>query len=292
MEIGGASIRGRWYAAAGALLCLGAGLGGCGSSSKSGGTGGAGGHGGATGGAGGHGGGGGAIDGGVPDGGLDARGGADGGVGDASDGRVDAPPVAMVSFTFDSDLNGFDIDPNATTNPVNLGALSADGGTLVTLAFDGSVGMPSPGSARIQSTFSDYNQVVAFRHVYQNNPATPSINLTGATLTARVRLDAGDDGGTTTFTGGVARIYALSTPTTPGFYLAEGGTVLLSDNNWHTMTFRLNGAEFIDPSFDPTNVVQIGVHIATPPPVSGDAAAPPYGAPQTISVHIDTVSTN
>ena len=96
-----------------------------------------------------------------------------------------------------------------------------------------------------------------------------------------MRLDAtGPDGGATTFTGGVARIYALSTPTTPGFYLAEGGTVLLSDNNWHTMTFRLNGAEFIDPSFDPTNVVQIGVHIATPPPVSADAAVPPYGAPQ------------
>lgn len=289
MEIGGASIRWRWYAAAGALLWLGAGLGGCGSSS-SGGTGGAGGHGGATGGAGGHGGGGGAIDSGVPDGGLDARG-TDGGTGDASDGRVDAPPTTMVSFTFDGDLNGFDIDPFPTTSPVNLGALSVDGGTLVTATFDGTVGMPSPGSARIDATFSDYNQVVAFRHVYQTNPT--SINLTGATLTARVRLDAtGPDGGATTFTGGVARIYALSTPTTPGFYLAEGGTVLLSDNNWHTMTFRLNGAEFIDPSFDATNVVQIGVHIATPPPVAGDAAAPPYGAPQTISVHVDTLSTN
>lgn len=285
MEIGGASIRGRWYAAAGALLWLGAGLVGCGSSSKSGGTGGAGGHGGATGGAGGHGGGGGVIDGGVPDGG-----GTDGGV-DASDGRVDAPPVASVSFTFDSDLDLFDIDPNATTNPVNLGALSLDGGALVTAAFDGTVGMPSPGSARIQATFSDYNQVLAFRHVYQNsNPA--SINLTGATITARVRLDAGDDGGTTTFTGGVARIYALSTPTTPGFYLAEGGTVQLTDNNWHTMTFRLNGAEFIDPHFDATNVVQIGVHIATPSPVTGDAAVPPYGAPQTVTVHIDTIATN
>ena len=90
--------------------------------------------------------------------------------------------------------------------------------------------------------------------------------------------------------GGVARIYALSTPTTPGFYLAEGGTVPLTDNNWHTMTFRLNGAEFIDPGWNPTNVVQIGVHIATPPPVTGDAAAPAFGAPQTISVHIDTIT--
>jgi hypothetical protein len=196
----------------------------------------------------------------------------------------------MVSFTFDSDLNGFDIDPFPTTNPVNLGALSVDGGTLVSATFDGSLGMPSPGSAHVAATFSDYNQVVAFRHVY---PSDMTVNLTGATLTARVRLDAtGADGSATTFTGGVARIYALSTPTTPGFYLAEGGTVLLTDNNWHTMTFRLNGAEFIDPSFDPTKVVQIGVHIATPPPVSGDAAVPPYGAPQTISVHIDTLSTN
>jgi len=284
MEIGGASIRWRWYAVAGALAWMVVGLGGCGSSSSKGGTGGAGGHGGATGGAGGHGGGGGAVD-----GGLDARGGTDGGAGDASDGRVDAPPVAMLSFTFDSDLNGFDIDPNPTNNPLNLGVV-VDGGSLVTLAFDGGVGMPQPGSAHVTAMFTDYNQLVAFRHVYQN---TLPINLTGATLTARVRLDADADGGATTFTGGVARIYALSTPTTPGFYLAEGGTVSLNDNNWHTMTFHLTGAEFIDPHFDPTDVVQIGVHIATPPPVvTGDAAVPPYGAPQTVSVHIDTLTTN
>ncbi len=106
---------------------------------------------------------GGVIDGGVIDGGLDARGGTDGGVGD---GPVDAPPVAMLSFTFDSDLNGFDIDPNPTTNPVNLGAVTVDGGAPVTATFDGSVGMPSPGSAHVDATFSDYNQVVAFRHVY------------------------------------------------------------------------------------------------------------------------------
>jgi hypothetical protein len=285
MEIGGASIRWRWYAAAGALAWMAAGLGGCGSSSK-GGTGGAGGHGGATGGAGGHGGAGGAIDSGA----IDARGGADGGVGDASDGRVDAPPVVAVSFTFDTDLNGFDIDPNPTTNPVNLGAIAADGGAPVTATFDGSIGMPAPGSAHFTATFSDYNQVIAFRHVYANN--TQMIDLTGATLTARVRLDPGADGGATTFTGGVARIYALSTPTTPGFFLAEGGTVALNDNNWHTMTFHLTAAEFIDPNFDPTKVVQIGVHIATPPPVAPDAAVPPYGAAQPISVHIDTLTSN
>jgi hypothetical protein len=196
----------------------------------------------------------------------------------------------MVSFTFDSDLNGFDIDPFPTTNPVNLGAISADGGAPVTATFDGSVGMPLPGSAHVTATFSDYNQVVAFRHVYLNN--TQMINLTGATLTARVRLDADADGGATTFTGGVARLYALSTPTTPGFYLAEGGTVSLNDNNWHIMTFHLTAAEFIDPNFDPTKVVQIGVHIATPPPVAADAAVPPYGAAQPISVHIDTLTSN
>ena len=283
MEIGGASIRWRWFVATGAVAGMVV-LGGCGSSGG-GGTGGAGGHGGALGGAGGHGGTGGAggvTDGGVTDGVLDARGGTDGGVGD---GPVDAPPVAMLSFTFDSDLNGFDIDPNPTTNPVNLGALSADGGAPVTLTFDGSDGMPAPGSARVDATFSDYDQVVAFRHVYPL-----PINLTGATLTARVRLDAGPDGGATTFSG-IARVYALST-TTPAFYLAEGGTVNLNDNAWHTMTFHLTSPEFIDPSFDPTSVVQLGVHLATPPPVTGDAAVPPFGAPQAISVHIDTLTTN
>src|SRR5581483_1567560 len=150
----------------------------------------------------GHGGGGGAVDGGV-----DAPSGTDSGAGDASDGRVDAPPVAMLSFTFDSDLNGFDIDPNPTTSPLNLGGVMVDGGSPVTLGFDGSVGMPQPGSAHVTATFSDYNQLVAFRHVYPSVPTLQTINLTGATLTARVRLDADTDGGATTFTGGVARLY-------------------------------------------------------------------------------------
>ena len=104
--------------------------------------------------------------------------------------------LPLFSFTFDTDLNGFDIDPNPTTNPVNLGAIAADGGAPVTATFDGSVGMPAPGSAHITATFSDYNQVVAFRHVYANN--TQMVDLTGATLTARVRLDPGADGGATT----------------------------------------------------------------------------------------------
>ncbi len=246
--------------------------GGCGSSSSSGGTGGAGGHGGATG-VGGHGGGVGGTDGGA----FDAH---DGG-GDASDGG------AMFSFTFDSDLNGFDIDPNVTTNPVNLGGVSVDGGALVTLAEDTSVGMPTPGSAHVTTTFSDYNQLVVFRHVY-----TTPINLTGATLTARVRLDPGADGGVTTFSG-VVRMFALSSPNTSAFYLADGGSISLSDNSWHLMTFRLSTAEFVDASFNPAQIVQLGVHIATPPPVVvGDAAPPAFGAEQAISIHIDTVTSN
>ena len=48
----------------------------------------------------------------------------------------------------------------------------------------------------------------------------------------------------------------------------------LNDNNWHTMTFHLTAAEFIDPNFDPTKVVQIGVHIATP-----SSVAPRRGGP-------------
>ena len=193
----------------------------------------------------------------------------------------------MFSFTFDSDLNSFDIDPNVTTNPVNLGGVSVDGGALVTLAEDTSVGMPTPGSAHVTTTFSDYNQLVVFRHVY-NVP----INLTGGTLTARVRLDADVDGGATTFSG-VVRMFALSSPNTSAFYLADGGSIPLNDNNWHLMTFRISTAEFVDTLFNPSQIVQLGVHIATPPPaVVGDAAAPAFGAPQAISIHIDTITAN
>jgi hypothetical protein len=270
--------RGSWRRDLGLLAAAGlaAIAGACSSSNIDGGSGGAGGQ--LDGGAGGQ------LDAGAG-GQLDAGAGGRGG-GAGTDAGGDAPPLTTLSFAFDTNSQGFDVDRTITADPINLGVLSVDGGSLVTSDFDPLVGSPAPGSLHIDATFTDYNQVAAVRRVYPNSLA---INLTGRTITAQIRLDADPDGGSAAFSG-QARLFALSTPTLPvGFFLAEGGSVLLTDNAWHTMTFLVSAPEFSDPRFDSTDVVQIGIHLVTPAPVAPDGSAPPFGAPQSISIHFDTL---
>jgi hypothetical protein len=233
------------------------------------------------------------------DGGL---GGQDGGNSNG-DGAVadmvprDAPPPTMLDFPFATGTDMFDVDRQPTTNPLNLGAVVPDGGGPASADFDGTVGMPTPGSLHITATFTDYDQLVSVRRVFSTPPNNDTtINLTNKTINAQIRLDPPADGGTTRFSG-VARLFALSTPVppnpSPGFYLAEGASVILGDNNWHMITLRVSSPDFADARFDPTDIVQVGLHLVTlVPTTSVDAAPAPFGDPQPISIHFDSVVSN
>ena len=280
------------------LLFTGAG---CGSSGGSGGTGGTGGTHDAGGGAGGSGGTGG------------AGGTHDAAVGDAA---TDAA-LSTINFTFDTSTQGFLIDNNAATNPVNLGAGSVDGGSGPTLSFDSTTGMPTAGSLNLDVTFTDYSQVVMVKLDYQLGSLQ---NLAGKTLTAQIRLDgpatptdggssgdaaagdaaAGDGGGSTTtsssFTG-VAHLFVLTTPVpvppaTGSYFFAQGTSINLLDHNWHAMTFDMSHPEYMAAGYDPTQIVQIGVQLASPGAPAADAGAPPFGAAQALSIHFDTLVSN
>jgi len=123
---------------------------------------------------------------------------------------------------------------------------------LPTLSWIGTEGDPSPGALKVTVTFSDFNQLV---DVITNIPAT---DLTGRTLKARVRLLSG------TFPiGGVL------------FHVSAGSDYVWAGSDWTpASTFGLG--EWIEipldlttvtpPSgqtFDPTDVIQIGVQIMT-----------------------------
>ena len=225
---------------------------------------------------------------------VGAGGGGGAGVGGgAIDANSDAPPSAALSFPFTADTEGFALDtfanpgPYTDGNPQNLGgALDASAPPVV--SFDGAVGMPAPGAVLITATFTDFNQTVNVHRVY---PSTATISLAGKILTAQVRLNAGSH-----FTGTV-HLFALSTPSpsrpAPGFYFAQGNSILLGDNNWHTLTFNLAVPEFAAAGFDASDVVQIGVQFASGAKAStgSDAASGPvYGAPQAVAIHFDSVN--
>jgi hypothetical protein len=228
----------------------------------------------------------------APDGGGGA--GADG-----SAGTVDSGTPAM-SFTFESGMDGFALDtfanagPYVDGNPQNIGGVPNGAGPPA-VTFDGADGMPSQGSAHITATFNDFNQTVTVRRIYQ---PTDTIALNGRTITAQIKLDAGAG-----FTG-IVHLMALSSPSPPnpgpGYYFAQGDSIRLTDNDWHTLRFQMSAPEFAATGWNPGDTVQIGVQIGSGLPaapagdggVDGGVVGSTYGAPQAISIHFDTMAWN
>jgi len=204
------------------------------------------------------------------------------------------PPGTTIIFPFMSDADWWALDtfsnpgPYTDGNPQNLGG-ALDASVHPMASWDGTAGMPDPGALLITATFTDFNQTV---NVHRPYPATATISLAGKILTAQIRLDPG-----ASFTG-IAHLFALSTPSppkpAPGYFFAQGNSILLQDNNWHTLTFDLSVPEFAAVGFDPSDIVQICIQLASG--VHAVSAAGPttvtYGAPQSISIRFDSVTTN
>jgi hypothetical protein len=154
--------------------------------------------------------------------------------------------------------------------------------------------MPMAGSLTITAQFTDFNQTVNVRRVNLTAVPPQTISLSGKILSAEVRLDPGSASTAT------VHLFALSTPSppraAPGYYFAQGNTILLSDNNWHTLTFDLSVPEFAAVGFDATDIVQIGVQLASGAHATAQAgdgsSSSTYGAPQSIALHFDSVTTN
>ncbi len=202
-------------------------------------------------------------------------GGSDAGPGtDAADAMVDAGPVHLVNYTFDTTVQGWGL--NTFDDPANLASQMVldgghmDGGVPPTFTFEPTIGSPAPGSLKITATFTAYGQSI--------DPVInfASMDLTGKTLHAKVMLASG------TFPG-YAVIHASSTSSY--IYDAKGYNGL-SAGTWTDLAFDLSTAT--STNWTPAQIVQIGVQI-------GSGGAPPdasatFATPLSVTIYIDTVT--
>jgi hypothetical protein len=161
----------------------------------------------------------------------------------------DAGPT--LSYTFDSSIEGFNINTYHDTTSANLGyALAPDAGVDAsnppTLAWDMTDGNPAtpPGCLKLVVTYTGYGQYVDVKL------ALPSSNLKGHQLSAQVQLASATGG---TFSGGAI----LEADTGSTFLYGGSQGVSLSVGTWVPLTLDLDA--ITTTGYDDTMVVQVGV---------------------------------
>ncbi len=170
-----------------------------------------------------------------------------------------APP--LLSHTFDSNLQTYELTTNITT---------PDGGTVPAKSFDSAVGDPSAGSAKIVATFTGYGQNVDL----QAN-ISPSVNLTGKTIKARVKIDSG------TVPNGYVQLHVSST----GYIYANGASASLTAGSFVDVTMNPASPNFAAANFDRSQIIQIGVQIGTGTAPEGGT----FPTPAPLTFHIDSI---
>jgi hypothetical protein len=177
------------------------------------------------------------------------------------------PPAPPLNLTFDTSLQGFSLSDSSFVFP--------DGGAAPALTFDSTEGDPA-GSAKLVIPFNSYNQQVDT----QIN-LSPTINLTGKTIHAMVKLDSG------TFTGGYLQLHA-SGPDYSHYAQATGAGAInaatLGTGQWVDLTMPLSAVTTT--GFDATKILQVGIQFGT-------GSGPEGGAfpttTQPVTFHIDSI---
>ncbi len=175
--------------------------------------------------------------------------------------------ASFVPFTFDKNVQGWSLNNNATVgNLVNL-----DGGAPPSLGWASGVGSPSAGSVKVEATFTNYNQFVLASVNLQ-----PLVDVTGKTLTAWVML-ASVDGGPAF--DGAAQLQASATS---NYIPASSTSATLTPGVWKQLTVA---PKTQNPSFDETQLIQLGVSFNSGSKADGGAFTP-----VTATFYIDTVT--
>jgi hypothetical protein len=214
-------------------------------------------------------------------GGGGGTGGGGGHVGHAGAAGAVAP---VINYTFDSDLQTWALTTYVDSNYVNLGAatepdsgVSLDGGTLPTVSFDDSAGQPDPGAMKVTASFTDFKQYV---DVSVNIPAPKS--LVNRVLHAKVELVSG------TFSGGV-QLHVSSGLTAPNDYVYVGqffSAAMFTAGSWTDIAIEPQQlTPFDGRTFDPSQIVQVGLQFSTGDPAAGGVA--PAGD---VVFEVDTIS--
>ena len=185
-----------------------------------------------------------------------------------SDGVVGGALPPAVNYTFDTTAQSFTL--NNYDTPSNLARPNSP--ATPSLTWDGADGMPSPGSLKVNVTYSAYSQYVdAALNV-------SSLDLTGKVLHAFVKLDSGF------FLGGVQ----LHAGAGPNYTYASGAyTPFEAEDTWYELTLDLTQAQTNVAGFVANDIRQIGVQFSTGDPGDGGGT---FSGPIDAIFHIDSIS--
>jgi hypothetical protein len=182
-------------------------------------------------------------------------------VDDVSDGSAGPAPPEL-SHTFDRSIQSYSI--YAPSFP--------DAGVVPTLAFDSTVGDPSPGSLEAEVPFTAYGQSISV----QVN-LWPPAEVAGKTIHAKVMLDAAAG---VTFPAGFVQLHAGGLGDNDA---AVGPQATLAAGQWTDLILDTSTAGVA--SFHPAGALtQIGVQIGTGP--GGGGSFPAIGP---LGFHIDSI---
>jgi hypothetical protein len=190
----------------------------------------------------------------------------------ATEAAVDSAPVnpLIPLGAFDTDLDGFSLTYVAP-------ALQPEVGAQATAAFDGTIGKPIPGSAKLTLPFSPMASGTD-EHVEFGKNFTP-VDMTGRIITARIMLDAVDGSASP----GVQAFFVVKSATATNanaYVYGNGGYTNLSAGNWVTAILPLDGLNFSSAGWDVTRIQQVAVGIQGDPTNAGLTTA---------TIHIDSI---
>jgi hypothetical protein len=183
------------------------------------------------------------------------------------------------SNTFDTDKQSWTLSNYVDANYFNWGAttdpdsgVGLDGGVAPTLEWSSTDGDPSPGSLKVTVTFTGFKQYID----PQINLATPQdFSGTHNLVKARIRLVSGS------FPTGGVQFHVSSGLTGPNAYVYVSAPFInstsLTPGSWITVNLDTNTVSPFDTTktFDPTQIVQIGIQFTTGDPFEG--GTPTFG---------------
>lgn len=185
--------------------------------------------------------------------------GGDDTTGTGGDGGADPGSSAARSWSFDPGTEELDGWNASFSNPESL-ALDA------TLSLNTEEGDPDVGSLQVVIPFEatqvggdDQNQKIHLGVSVGVAAGEPALDLTGKTVTARFRLLEGLTADVM-FPPGV-KLYVKSTD--GAFRWADGGWTNIESLNWMTVSINVSNPSYNDDDFDPSDIVEIGLEIAT-----------------------------
>jgi hypothetical protein len=179
-----------------------------------------------------------------------------------------------LAFAFDRSTEGWSLDRFPVPGFTNLGASPPASVPAPAVTFASAGGDPPSGALRLSATFTDLDQYVqAVSHL-----GAPGIDLSGKTITARVRLVSGR------LSPGGVQLAAFSGAAYDAGFGPIVDTASMTIGTWLPLSIDLDATG--NPVFRPSQVVQLGVILFTNESSQGG----PPDAPGDVVIEIDAIA--